>query len=76
MKTANKVGTFAVGTLVVSLAPLLLSNESIRFEPYDSLLQWFTLPIFIYAGVRGSRWWFLPPVFFLALFIWAVNRGV
>jgi hypothetical protein len=44
MKTANKVGTFAVGTLVVSLAPLLLSNESIRFEPYDSLLQWFTLP--------------------------------
>jgi hypothetical protein len=77
MKAANKVGTFAFGTLAAALVPLLLpSRISDKFEPYDSLLQWLTLPILIYAGVRGSRWWLLLPVLYVTLFIWAINQGV
>jgi hypothetical protein len=77
MKTADKVGTFAFGTLAAALAPLLLPwRISNRFEPYDSLLQWLTLAILIYAGMRRSRWWLLLPVLYIALFIWAINQGV
>jgi hypothetical protein len=78
MTTGNKLGVLGIVSLVMS--QLLIAFNS-RWDHTilmvsGGLLELATLLLFLTAGVKGSRWWFLAPVLLVGMFLFIVSHGV
>lgn len=62
MKFANKIGVAATVVAIVIAIALLLNNDNGRMFQGGIVFQLGAGVGFLYAGVRGSRWWFTAPL--------------
>jgi hypothetical protein len=74
----NKIGI--VGLLLLALAlAISISKFSVVGGPSIGIVlissEWIGILLLIYAGIKGSRWWFTIPVAILSLWLWALSRG-
>jgi len=58
MKMADKVGGLGATLFVFAEALALTHLENGRLAQGCALLQFVSLGFFLYAGSKGSRWWF------------------
>jgi len=55
---ADKVGGLASVLFVLTEVLSLTHLENGRLAQEGALLQFVSLGLFLYAGIKGSRWWF------------------
>jgi hypothetical protein len=75
MSNGNRIGVFALVLLAVAAALVFLPHDASPFETVSFTFQWLSIALLIYAGAKGSRWWFFVPGCLLTLWIWALSRG-
>jgi hypothetical protein len=78
MKHGDKVGIGALASYLLGAALLCVLlkwvNSPIRFlETPAFCLLYGGFFVSFYAGIRGSRWWFLLPAFSICLWLWIAN---
>jgi hypothetical protein len=75
MKRANQVGV-AASLCSIWIAIMVLSNTSNgRMAQGGAFFQFIAILLFIYAGVRGSRWWFAGPLAVVLFWVCAAHIG-
>jgi hypothetical protein len=75
MTRPNKVGVAAL-TISAFVAFLVLMNTSNgRMAQEGLIVQLLATGMFIYAGVRGARWWFAAPLAVILFWVIAAHIG-
>ena len=68
------MGLLGTGLLLASL--LLLFGKTLPLVSLlDIVCTWAAFLLFLYAGLRGSKWWLVGPVLFFALYAWVLTQG-
>jgi len=75
MTRPNAIGTSAGGLWLFALAGMFLHGAVPIVAASVLLTQWAGIFMFLYAGIKGPRWWLLPPILLVAVVIWALTRG-
>ena len=76
MKSGNKVGISALVLLALSIGVALSRPQSDLAFLLAMLLPWVAVVLLIYAGSRGSRWWFALPLMIFVVWSWVIAQGV
>jgi hypothetical protein len=71
VRSGNVTGV--IGGLLLLLAAV--ANASVAAEAAGAILGWIAIGLFIFAGFKGSRWWFGAPAILIMLYIWALTQG-
>jgi hypothetical protein len=75
MRRCDKVGG-AASVASIGISVMVLSNTSNgRMAQGGVLFQFIATVMFIYAGVRGSRWWFTAPLVVVIFWVVAAHIG-
>lgn len=72
MNATNKIGLAGAAALVLAA---LVTTGPVEFEAVSLTLQWVGILLLIYAGIRGTRWWFTPPIAIILVWVWALSQG-
>jgi hypothetical protein len=75
MRIGNKVGVSGLLLLFALVASPFILPENRHIVIASMLLGLVTLTLLIYAGVRGSRWWFAVPVIYILFSLFIMSRG-
>ncbi len=60
---------------IVVLLLAAVATSSAAAEASEFILGWIAIGLLIFAGVKGSRWWFAVLAGWIALGFWAMSRG-
>ena len=77
MKIGNKVGIVALAILgLVAGTAVTPLNRSTPLVAGALVGPWLTIPMLVFAGIKGSRWWLTLPLIIIWAWIWVIMRGV
>ncbi len=55
---------------------LLMNTSNGRMFQEGAILEFVAFTMFVYAGVKGSRWWLVGPLLVILFWIVAAHIGV
>ena len=74
MKFANKIGIAAALLSVLVAIPVLIFQSG-RVIQEGFILQFGATAGFVYAGIRGSHWWFATPLAVVLFWVTTAHIG-
>jgi hypothetical protein len=78
MKSANQIGCVGVALFVATPLLYLLPDPSGGWSTASISAQLLAFALCLFAGIRGSRWWFLHTSAYLLLlgyWVWLLSQG-
>jgi hypothetical protein len=76
MTTSNRVGILAAAASVCVAIVVLANTANGRAAQEGFLVELVASIMFIYAGVKGSRWWFTGPLAVILFWVTAAHVDV
>jgi hypothetical protein len=76
MKTSNKAGILAAAASVFVAIVVLANTDKGRVTQEGVVVELIAFLMFIYAGMKGSRWWFTGMLAVILFWVTAVHVDV